>query len=320
MLVLVSSSLDFSMYVLYVVLLLVFAGLGILSSLVFRKLVWCRYLCPLGALLGLLARCSFTEMRSNHSLCNNDCPEHKCLDRYGDQGCPVLEAPFTMQSNQDCILCGECVKVCSEESPAFNLRLPGYELGTVRYPTTVMAVLVPALMGTQLFRGLLGLQGLTQLSEGRLGWLFLLGWLGLCSFLALGLIKSAAGRMFGTLVKADLQKDQLLNYALVPLLFAYETGYHLELLLSRGGRVLSELGSFLGLDLCDPAFSFSPAAVQLLQVVSIAAGCSWTSTLVNRIAKRHQASGQGLSLGRRWPVLVLAGLSLSLLLLAGRSL
>ena len=86
------------------VLLLIFAGLGVLSSLVFKNLVWCRYLCPLGALLGLLARCSCTELRSNPSVCNNDCPDHSCIDRQNNQNCPMLEAPFTITSNQDCVL------------------------------------------------------------------------------------------------------------------------------------------------------------------------------------------------------------------------
>ncbi len=298
-----------------VILLLVFVGLGLVSSLIFRKLVWCRHLCPLGALLGLLARCSCTEMRSNHAVCNNDCRDHACVGRHSDAGCPVLEAPFTLQSNQDCILCGQCVKLCPEDSPAFNLRIPGYELGRVRYPTTFMTVLVPVLMGTQIFRGLFSLNGLSQMTSGPQNWALLLAGLGLSSLLAAGLIALTAKVMFGPLSKADLKKGWLLNYALVPMLFAYELGYHLEVLLTRGGRVVPEVKRLLGLNEVDPTFVFSQGGVQGLQVLFVLGGACWTAMLVNQIAERHQATGQGLTLSRRWPVLVLTGVTLAMLLI-----
>jgi hypothetical protein len=37
--------------------------------------------------------------------------------------------------------------------------------------------------------------------------------------------------------------------------------------------------------------------------------------LVNQIAERHHATGQGLTLSRRWPVLVLTGVTLAMLLI-----
>lgn len=297
------------------ILLLIFVALALMSSLVFRKLVWCRYVCPLGALLGLLARCSCTEMRSNHAVCNNDCKDHACVGRYGDNGCPVLEAPFTMQSNQDCILCGQCVKLCPEDSPAFNLRVPGYELGRVRYPTRVMIVLVPVLMGTQIFRGLFSLKGLAQIASGPLEWSLLLMGLGLCILLAAGLIALAADQMLGPLVKADLKKGWLLNYALVPLLFAYELGFHMEILLTRGGGILTDLKALIGLEGAEPTFFFSRGAVESLQILCILAGGAWTAALVNQIAESHQSSGQGLSIAQQWPVLVLTALTLVMLLM-----
>jgi len=297
------------------ILLLIFVGLGLISGLVFRKLVWCRHLCPLGGLLGLLARCSCTEMRSNHAVCNNDCKDHACVGRFGDSGCPVLEAPFTLQSNQDCILCGQCVKLCPEDSPALNLRVPGYELGRVRYPTMIMTVLVPVLMGTQIYRGLFSLEGLAWIAGEPMGWAVHLVGLGLCALFASGLIFLAGGLMFGPLVKFDLKKSWLLNYALVPLLFSYELGFHLEVLLTRGGRVMPEARHFFGLAEMEPTFVFSRGAVKGLQALLIFGGGCWAAFMASQIAERHQASGQGLTILQRWPVMVLTVLILAALLI-----
>ena len=297
-------------------LLLVFTLLALVLGLFFRKRAWCRYVCPLGALLGLLARCSCTEFRSNQSICNNDCKEHPCVGRNSQHGCPMLEAPFALQSNQNCIVCGECIKECPEDSPRLNFRIPGFELGVVRYPTQVMNVLVPLVLGTQLFRGLFRLEPVHQLPTFPLGWAVSLVGLLVCVLMAAGGIAWAASRLFGTLVKDDIKKSQLLNYALVPLLLAYELGFHMEMFLKQGGLILPELGTMLGLSLEDPTFFVSPEAISTLQVLLILGGFAWSAALVNQIAKRHQYSGQGLTLLQRWPVKALTSVSLAMLLIS----
>ena len=286
-------------------LLLVFVGLAMSSSLFFRKLVWCRFLCPLGALLGLFARCSCTEMRSNQSICNNDCIEHPCVGTSNNNGCPMLEAPFTINSNQHCILCAECLKICPEDSQCINLRIPGDELGKVRYPTSVMMVLVPVVMGTQLFRGIIGLNDWAHIGLLPQHWATHLFILGLCTLLAPSLVSQAGKQIFGPLFKGDLKKGWLLNYALVPLLFAFELGYHLEILLTRGGWIVPGLGEILGLQWKDPTFFFSQGAVLTVQTLFMLVAYLWSSALVNSIAKNHQISGRGLERFQSWPVLVI---------------
>jgi NAD-dependent dihydropyrimidine dehydrogenase PreA subunit len=297
------------------VLLLVLTGLGIMSGLVFRKLVWCRHLCPLGALLGLMARCSFTEMRSHHSVCNNDCQDHPCVGRHGDSGCPMLEAPFTLHSNQDCVLCGECVKLCPENSPEFNLRIPGYELGNVRFPTALMNILVPVLLGTQLFRGLVSLKSLDWIESFPGAWAVYLTGLGLCSLLAVGMISLAGSQMFGPLIKSDLKKGWLLNYALVPMLFAYELGYHLKALLIEAGWILPELGTLLDVNWDNPAFFFSRGMVDVIQTLLMVIGFAWAALLINQIARHHHASGKGLSKRGLWPMAVFCLVLLAMLII-----
>lgn len=127
---------------------------AVILALIYRRRVWCRFLCPLGKLVGFLSRCSFLELRANHNICNNDCTENSCYVGRKGQGCPVFEAPFALNTNQNCIMCGNCIKNCPNQSPALNLRVPGHELWNFRKPDLTMALLGPLLMGTQLFRGL----------------------------------------------------------------------------------------------------------------------------------------------------------------------
>ncbi|MGB2689325.1 MAG: sigma 54-interacting transcriptional regulator, partial [Desulfobacterales bacterium] len=117
---------------------------AVILALVYQRRIWCRFLCPLGKLIGFLSRCSPLELRANYNICNNDCRDHSCYVGNDYQaGCPVFEAPFVLRNNQECILCGDCIKSCPHQSPILNLRVPGQELWTFRKPDSIMALLGP---------------------------------------------------------------------------------------------------------------------------------------------------------------------------------
>ena len=177
-----------------------------------------------------------------------------------------------------------------------------------------MNILIPVLMGTQLFRGLIGLKGLLPSGSMELNAFTSLLGLGLCTLAALGLISLAANQMLGILVKSDLKKRWLMNYSLLPLLFAYETGYHLDMLLTKGGWVIPELGGMWGFKWWIPTFAFSPGAVIAMQTGIMLGGCIWSAMMMNSIAVHHQVTGQKLNTVQRWPVFFLTALMLSLLI------
>lgn len=82
----------------------VLIGLGVLSLL--YKNFWCRYLCPYGALLGLLSRLSPFKIRRNEEKCIH-C--HACT-----QHCPTLidvEKKDVVKS-EECFGCMTCVSRC----------------------------------------------------------------------------------------------------------------------------------------------------------------------------------------------------------------
>jgi len=89
----------------------------ILISFVIRNF-WCRYLCPYGGLLGILAFLSPFQVKRDQETCINckKC-EHVCPSS-------ILITKRKTVRNAECIGCLECVQVCPAEN-CLTLSLPG---------------------------------------------------------------------------------------------------------------------------------------------------------------------------------------------------
>ncbi len=71
---------------------------------------WCRYFCPVGALLALLSRFSLLGLKRDPLKCTRaGC--HTCVD-----ACPmlvrILELPWEKSTDSECIYCLKCVDAC----------------------------------------------------------------------------------------------------------------------------------------------------------------------------------------------------------------
>jgi len=92
---------------------LVFAGVLALNAI--RPRFWCRYLCPLGALLGLVSRITYLK----HSVDVSKCTAcQRCADI-----CPtgaIDPAKNFAASTTDCILCMDCLKACPTGAMSFR--------------------------------------------------------------------------------------------------------------------------------------------------------------------------------------------------------
>jgi NapH/MauN family ferredoxin-type protein len=88
----------------YVVLFFVVIGAGL-----FIERFWCRYLCPLGAALGILQKFSLTKVRRSKETCIS-CS--KC-----NRSCPMGITPMALEkvTDADCIACGRCTESCPVE-------------------------------------------------------------------------------------------------------------------------------------------------------------------------------------------------------------
>ena len=102
-------------------------GMGL--AMLFERRSFCRYVCPVGGFIGLYSLVAPVELRVRDPLV---CRDHRTKDCYlgneGGYGCPWLEQPWTLDRNASCGLCGECLRTCTKDNVAVNLRWPGSDL------------------------------------------------------------------------------------------------------------------------------------------------------------------------------------------------
>ena len=214
---------------------LTFSLVALFSGMVFERRTWCRYLCPLGSIAGFLSSCSVIELRSNYNICSENCMKHDCYagnDKVA--GCPLLQGPFSLRTNRDCVLCGNCVRACPNNSITLNLRLPGQELWA-SYQIEKGAVIVCSIMlGSQLFRGLDQAGAFGTLASSDIWWLLAATAM---LFLTLGVMTAAS--VIGKLVFPSGDKPGMITsriiYSFIPLSFSFEIGYHLRSMFTLSG-------------------------------------------------------------------------------------
>ena len=98
---------------------LFFWKLGVLCALLVLSLFisrpFCRYLCPLGAIYGLMNRIALTQLTYEAD---------KCVScKQCDPVCPMGIDPKTQFNSAECIRCGRCARACPTDSLALRFGL-----------------------------------------------------------------------------------------------------------------------------------------------------------------------------------------------------
>jgi len=263
-------------------LLIAMLASAALFSLLFEGHVWCRYFCPLGQMVATFARTSIIEVRANQTYCSNQCHSYECYSGRGDiSGCKLAKGPFTLTSNQNCNLCGNCIKLCPNESVRVNLRLPGRELINSDKADLALLLFVPMLWGTQIFRGLdmTPLPGMLEQAAGSrpLSYMLLMTGAAVFSYL-LAASGWALARMS---YEPETVEPTRFIFAMLPLVYAEEIAIRLAPLLNHAADFFIILGNQIGYDLPRIAFRLDLGSIHILQLLLVAIGLFFSIRVMN---------------------------------------
>ncbi|MGA1794785.1 MAG: sigma 54-interacting transcriptional regulator [bacterium] len=130
------------------VLQLSILSLAVLMGVVYKRDSWCRFVCPLGALISICSMSSIVEVRSNTDVCLNQCTTQDCYKGTAEtQGCPMFQHLVYVDNNQTCKLCLNCVRSCTHDNISINVRPPATEIYTSERLNKGLFLFVVALMG-----------------------------------------------------------------------------------------------------------------------------------------------------------------------------
>ncbi|MDA8357190.1 MAG: 4Fe-4S binding protein [Actinomycetota bacterium] len=138
-----------------------FMVLGIVASaliffLVFERRTFCRYACPLSALIGTVgAMGTAAGFRTRDREVCMSCQTKDCM-RGGDEGygCPWYTWPGSADSNLTCGLCTECYKSCPSDNIGFYVQPPLTSVVAPRRRRADVAWAVAILWGLVVFQQL----------------------------------------------------------------------------------------------------------------------------------------------------------------------
>jgi transcriptional regulator with AAA-type ATPase domain/NAD-dependent dihydropyrimidine dehydrogenase PreA subunit len=295
-------------------LLLAMLGSAVLFALFFEGRIWCRYVCPLGQMVATFSRASIVEVRSNYNYCSHECTDYVCYTGRGDTpGCSMGKGPFAMDTNQDCVLCGNCMKACENQAVRFNLRPPGWELWNTRKADLAMILFVPLLWGTQIFRGL-DLTVLPQKVNFYVGSMeFSYAILMVCSALFayhvavagvafMGKVDTEAGKGFGS----------TFFLVMLPLVYANEIAIRLVPLLNHAADFFVILGNQVGYSFPHIAFRLDMQSIYILQILLIIIGFVLSVIVASRLVALLPSEKVAPAFLRHLPLVVMAVISVLL--------
>jgi len=282
------------------VIVAVSAG-SFIFSIFYKRRVWCRYICPLGAINAIFAMPAVLELRANRHLCLNRCREHVCFrGDEGQGGCPMFRHPFLVDNNRDCIMCAECIKSCDNSSIHLNLRLTPEELWDLDTPRRADSFLVVSL-GAIFFPFALHeefsvlVQRLTTESLPLLSGLppYLLKsffFFGLICLFQIGylIMVSLVARY------AEVEENSLkpmLGYGFIPLILGCYLAVHFDLFMQDAWRIWPNLLELLGVEArYIPQRILSEDSTVVLQTITVSGGMLASFYAIYRIMAHFKGS------------------------------
>ncbi len=253
--------------------------MSLFLALIYRRRVFCQYLCPVGGFLGTYSMASMTELRAVDP---DTCRQHKEKSCYaggtGGWACPWKQYIGTMKRNNYCGLCTECIKSCPKDNVGLYIRPFGSDRKIKGYDEMFNAVimLVVAVVFSITMSGPWSLiKDAANVTESRQIGPFLI-YVASIWVLALGVVPAifafiarTARRLAGS---RETNRAVILRlaYLLVPIgIFAW-IAFSLPMLMVNYGYILNVLSDPLGLGwniLGTADFPFQPFYPQAIPVI-----------------------------------------------------
>jgi len=260
-------------------LFLIILVMSLLLALIYRRRVFCQYLCPVGGFLGTYSMASMTELRAVDF---DTCKKHKEKSCYaggpGGWACPWKQYIGTMKRNNYCGLCTECIKSCPKDNVGIFIRPFGSDRKLKGYDEmfNVIIMLVVAIVFSVTMSGPWSvIKDAANVTESRQIVPFLI-YIALIWILALGvfpgifaLVARAARRVAGS-PASNRAVILRLAYMLIPIgIFAW-IAFSLPMLMVNYGYILNVLSDPLGLGwdiLGTAAFPFQPFYPESIPII-----------------------------------------------------
>ncbi len=279
-------------------LLAILAGATIMAIL-YKGQAWCRYVCPLGKIIGAGATMSMIELRASPELCSN-CKQIACKKgRPGLRGCPVYLGAHNVKNSLNCLLCGRCVLLCEKQSPRLLLRNPFVELLTRGERNLSFTFIIPFLAGSQWARLVHESPWYQNLTASLpippvLSFSLLLV---LCFAFFIGIV-NLGNRLI------DLHRDGLPAHCssmvpiLTPLTFSGELAYRLNYLLAEAGQFPTVLSRHF--DLAIGGFSFTIPTWFLTSLSEMVLLLGWSGSFYLMVLFNRRQHGEPTAHSACW--------------------
>ena len=127
------------------VYLLVIVGVSVIVGSIYEKNTFCRYVCPVGYLLGMYSKLSFFGWRVKNIKTCESCKDKSCVHknyRYNlnYKSCGVDLHPAAIKDNANCILCGGCRKTCGKYQSEQNVERPNPQLTYIGFANDLFQI------------------------------------------------------------------------------------------------------------------------------------------------------------------------------------
>lgn len=152
--------------------LLIIVGISVVSGLIFEKNTFCRYICPVGYLLGIFSKMAIWGWRVKKRPVCTDCLDKSCINsnylyQLNYKSCGVDLVPAEINNNNHCLLCAGCLKTCKTYQTNSNPLRPNPAIVKIGFANDLLQI-KPLLIAEWVFLFFLSAHLIDEITEFQL--------------------------------------------------------------------------------------------------------------------------------------------------------